>query len=208
MRATSHGASPADPAGFGHELEQLFSRDHYRVAGSIAERGENRLELEPFLAELDGMDSCGVFLASELGNGGYVASLETEAVYVPETREFVLTSPHPRAYKLMPSTGSAVPTLAVVMARLTSLGKDRGVFPFVVRLRDRDGGLCRGIRITPLAEQPGCTPESAVTRFEGARIPKAHLLAGADSVLHDDGSFETTVPSPQRRFLNAMGCGR
>jgi acyl-CoA oxidase len=178
---------------------------HYCLAaGSIVEHGQDRPELEPFLAELEGMEACGVFLATELGYGNNVASLETEAVYAPDTREFVLSSPGPRAYKFMPNTGCAVPKLAVVMARLVSLGKDRGVFPFIVRIRGRDGALCEGVRVTPLTEKPGYALDNAVTRFDGVRIPKAQLLAGNDSVLHDDGRFETKVPSRHRRFLRAM----
>jgi acyl-CoA oxidase len=146
-------------------------------------------------AEVEGTEPCGVFFAAELGNGDDPSALETEAVYDPVTRQFVLTSPHPRAYKLIPSTCGAVPKLAVVMARLISLGKDRGVFPFIVRFRDRDGRLCRGIRVTPLTEVPGDSPDGAVARFEGVRISKEQLLVGSDSVLHDDGRFETTAQS-------------
>jgi acyl-CoA oxidase len=165
---------------------------HYCLAaGLIVSRGQNRAELEPFLAELERMNACGVFLARELGYGDDTASLETEAVYQPGTREFVLTSPHPRAYKWMPNLGSAAPKLAVVMARLTSLGQDRGVFPFIVRICDRDGAPYKGIRIVPLAEQPAHVRGDSVMRLEGVRIPKAHLLAGSDSVLHEDGSFVT-----------------
>jgi acyl-CoA oxidase len=146
-------------------------------------------------AEVEGTEACGVFFATELGNGDDLAALETEAVYDARTRQFVLTSPHPRAYKLIPSTGGEVPKLAVVMARLISLGKDRGVFPFIVRIRDDDGGLCRGIRVTPLTVTPGDRRDGAVARFEGVRISKAQLLVGKDSVLHDDGRFETTARS-------------
>jgi acyl-CoA oxidase len=167
---------PADGA-----TSTVLSIHYCLAAGSIVAHGENRPELEPFLAELERMDSCGVFLARELGNGDDVASLETEAVYEPETREFVLTSPHPRAYKWMPNLGSAVPKLAVVMARLISLGKDRGVFPFVVRICDRDGAPCKGIRTVALTDRPAHGLDDVVTRFEGVRIPKAQLLAGSAS---------------------------
>jgi acyl-CoA oxidase len=170
---------------------KVLSIHYCLAAGWIVARGENRPELDPFLAELEQMDACGVFLARELGYGDDIASLETEAVYRPESREFVLTSPHPRAYKLIPNLGSALPKLAVVMARLTSLGKDRGLFPFIVRVRGRDGAPCKGIRIVPLTERPAHGVTEAVTRFEGVRIPKAQLLAGSDSALRDDGSFET-----------------
>jgi acyl-CoA oxidase len=178
---------------------------HYCLAiGSIAVHGEDRPELEPFLAELERMDTCGVFLATELGYGNNVASLETEAVYHPEAREFILSSRTARSYKFMPNTAHALPRLAVVMARLVSQGRHHGVFPFLVRIRDENGTPCRGVRITALSEKPGYALDNGVTRFDGVRIPKAHLLAGPDSVLHDDGSFESRIPSRHRRFLLAM----
>ena len=167
---------------------------HYCLAlGSIMIHGEGRSELSAFVEELEHMDSVGVFLATEIGSGTHVASLETEAVYEPETRELVLSSPTPRSHKFMPNTGHAVPKLAVVMAKLVSHGKDRGIFPFLVRIRDAKGVPCAGVRVS-----------NAVTRFEQVRIPKAQLLVGPDSTLHDDGRFETRFPSRHGRFLTAM----
>jgi acyl-CoA oxidase len=178
---------------------------HYCLAlGSIMIHGEDRPELSEFVEELEHMDSVGVFLATEIGYGNNVASLETAAVYDPETREFVVSSPTPRSYKFMPNTGHAVPKLAVVMARLFSHGKDRGIFPFVVRIRDAKGVVCPGVQVSPLGEKPGNALDNAVTLFEQVRIPKAHLLTGPDSTLHDDGRFETRIPNRHRRFLMAM----
>lgn len=182
----------------------VLSINYCLALGSIVVHGEGRKELEPFLAELERMDSCGVFLATELGYGNNVASLETEAVYNPESREFVLSSRTARSYKFMPNTAHAVPRLAVVMARLISRGQNHGVFPFLVRIRDESGRPCRGVRIAALSEKPGYALDNGVTRFEGVRIPKAHLLAGPENVLHDDGRFESRIPSRHRRFLLAL----
>jgi acyl-CoA oxidase len=178
---------------------------HYCLAlGSIMIHGEDRSELSKFVEELEHLDSVGVFLATEIGYGNNVASLETAAVYDPETREFVVSSPTPRSYKFMPNTGHAVPKLAVVMARLVSHGKDHGIFPFLVRIRDAEGVVCPGVQVSPLGEKPGYALDNAVTLFEQVRIPKAHLLTGPDSTLHDDGRFETRTPNRHRRFLTAM----
>jgi acyl-CoA oxidase len=178
---------------------------HYCLAlGSLLVHGRDRPELNDFVAELERMDSVGVFLATELGHGNDVAALETEAVYHPERREFRLTSPTPTSCKFMPNTGLAVPRLAVVMARLISLGEDHGVFPFLVRIRGRDGAPCPGIRIASLAEKPGYALDNAMTAFDDVHVPKAHLLEGEGSVLHDDGRFESRIPSHRQRFLAAM----
>lgn len=178
---------------------------HYCLAlGSIVALGDGREELGPLVAELERVDAFGVFLATEIGFGNNVAALETEATYDAESREFVLRSPTPRSAKFMPNTACAVPKLAVVMARLVSRGTDHGVFPFLVRIRGSDGAPRPGVLVTPLTEKPGYALDNAVTRFDGVRVPKAHLLAGTDSVLHDDGRFESRTASRHRRFLRAM----
>jgi acyl-CoA oxidase len=178
---------------------------HYCLAlGSLVVHGRGRPELRAFIAELERMDSVGVFLATELGYGNSAASLETTAVYDAVRREFTLSSPTRESFKFMPNTGFAVPKLAVVMARLIAQGEDRGVFPFVVRIRGGDGKPCPGVRITPLSEKPGYALDNAVTQFQGVRIPKSHLLEGEDSTLHDDGRFESRLPSHRQRFLTAM----
>ena len=178
---------------------------HYCLAlGSLVVHGEERAELEPFIAELERMESVGVFLATELGHGNNVGGLETRAVYDAERREFVLSSPTPESSKFMPNTGHPVPKLAVVMARLIVGNSDHGVFPFVVRLRGRDGAACPGVSIARLTEKPGYALDNAVTRFDAVRVPKDHLLTGHDSVLHDDGRFESRFPSHRQRFLVAM----
>jgi acyl-CoA oxidase len=178
---------------------------HYCLAlGSLVTHGEGRPELDVFVKELERFDSTGVFLATELGYGNSVASLETEAVYDAERREFTLHSPSPQSVKFMPNTAFPVPKLAVVMARLISRHEDHGVFPFVVRVRADDGQPCDGVHIAPLTEKPGSVLDNAITRFEHVRLPKSHLLTGSGSVLHDDGRFESRIPSQRKRFLASM----
>jgi acyl-CoA oxidase len=178
---------------------------HYCLAlGSLAVHGEGRPELEPFVRELERFDATGVFLATELGYGNSVASLETRAVYDAERREFTLHSPSPQSLKFMPNTAFPVSKLAVVMARLISGAEDHGVFPFLVRVRASDGKACSGVHIAPLTEKPGSVLDNAITRFDHVRLPKSHLLAGSGSVLHDDGRFESCIPSHRKRFLASM----
>lgn len=178
---------------------------HYCLAmGSIIMHGQGRRELQPLLEELERLDTIGVFLATELGYGNNVASLETRATYDRSAKHFVLCSPSARSMKFMPNTAHPVPKLGVVMARLFSQEKDCGVFPFVVRIRDDAGQPCPGVHILPLPEKPGYPLDNAMTRFDRVLIPKAHLLTGPDSTLDEDGTFASRVPNRHRRFLNAM----
>jgi acyl-CoA oxidase len=104
----------------------------------------------------------------------------------------------------MPNTaGAGVPKLAVVMARLFSLGQDRGVYPFIVRIRDRFS-LCPGVEVTAMGEKAGYSLDNGMTAFHGVRIPKRNLLEGAHSKLDDDGSFQCSVQSRRARFLDSI----
>lgn len=178
---------------------------HYSLClGSILHHGQGRRDLDDYVEELEGGASVGVFLATELGYGNNVSSLETEAVYDPTQREFEIHTPSPRAKKYMPNTALPVPKLAIVMARLRVAEKDHGVFPFIVRLRDQTGAPCLGVHITPLGDKPAYALDNAITRFDRVRIPRRNLLLGDTSTLSDDGVFETRIASRSKRFMAAM----
>ncbi|MFL5910965.1 MAG: acyl-CoA dehydrogenase [Gaiellaceae bacterium] len=179
---------------------------HYNLCvGTMVDRGGGRPELDGYLSELDDMTSVGTFLATELGYGNNVAALETEAVYDRQTDEFVVHTPHPGARKFMPNTGHpGVPKIAVVMARLIVDGRNHGVFPFVVRIRDADGPL-PGITVVPLPEKPGWSLDNSVTSFDRVRIPRANLLTGPGTDFSSDGTLTSTVALRRSRFLRSMG---
>jgi acyl-CoA oxidase len=178
----------------------MLSIHYCQALGTLVALGEGRPELAALLAELERMDSVGVFLATELGCGSDLPALETEAVYDAHRREFILSSPSREASKFMSNTALAVPKLGIVMARLISQNEDHGIFPFVVRLRGADGRPCLGVSIAPLSEKPGYALDNALTAFDRLRVPKAQLLLGIGSVLHDDGYFESHLPNHRRRF--------
>ncbi|WP_133742387.1 acyl-CoA dehydrogenase family protein [Actinorugispora endophytica] len=176
---------------------------HYNLCiGTIAALGGGRPEIDALLGELERMDSIGVFLATELGYGNNVAAMRTKAVYDREADEFVITTPGPEARKFMPNTGlSGVAKLGVVLARLEVEGRDEGVFPFVVRIRDGDG-TCPGVRVQPLGDKPGLALDNAITTFDGVRVPRAHLLDGGEDVVAGGGAGSASTR--RLRFARAM----
>lgn len=178
---------------------------HFNLCiGSILQMGEGRSDLLPVLAELERMDSIGVFLATELAHGNNVQALETEALYDRNSDEFVLHTPNARAQKYMPNTGApGVAKIAVVMARLKVDGDDCGVFPFIVRIRSAEG-LCPGVHVTSLGDKPDYALDNAVTSFDRVRVPRGHWLSGADSKIDESGTFSSTVRSRRARFLRSM----
>jgi acyl-CoA oxidase len=161
-------------------------------------------EIQAYLDELDSLESIGTFLATELGYGNNVVSLETRADYDAERRELRVSTPSRLAAKFMPNTAMpGVPKIGLIMARLFVDGTEHGVFPVLMRLSTAEGP-CPGVSITPLGEKPGYALDNAITSFYGVRVPKACLLLGSESRLSDDGKFESNIKSRRERFLSSM----
>lgn len=80
------------------------------------------------------MFSC--YAQTELGHGSNVRGLETTATWHPETKEFVIHSPHLSASKWWIGTLGRTANYCVAMAQLIVNGKSLGPHPFMVPIRD------------------------------------------------------------------------
>ncbi|MFD8866662.1 acyl-CoA dehydrogenase [Streptomyces sp. NPDC059590] len=177
---------------------------HYNLAfGTVVEHGA-RDDLKDLFDELDRLDSFSPYMATELGYGNNVAALRTEAVYDAASETFVLNTPDALAQKYMSYSGfQDIPKLAVVMARLKADGKDHGVFPFLVRISDRDG-LCAGVHAAPCPEKPVQGLDNGLTWFDHVRVPRRNLLHGDMGGFDENGTFRPASGNQRRRFLRAM----
>ncbi|NJQ01283.1 acyl-CoA dehydrogenase family protein [Streptomyces zingiberis] len=177
---------------------------HYNLAfGTVVEHGD-RDDLKDLADELDRLDSFSPYMATELGYGNNVAALRTEAVHDPATGTFVLNTPDALAQKYMSYSGFPdIPKLAVVMARLKADGRDHGVFPFLVRISDRNG-LCEGVHAAPCPEKPVQGLDNGLTWFDHVRVPDRQLLHGDLGRFGEDGVFRPASGNARKRFLRAM----
>lgn len=177
---------------------------HYCLSvNAIREFGGDRDDLARHFGEVDSMASIGTLVVTELGHGNSHAAIRTEARYDPATREFVLHTPDPGARKFM--SNNALPGVAkigVVYARLLVGGIDRGVFGFVVPLRD-ETGTPPGVRIQPLPETPFLELDYAMIEFDHVRLPKHHLLHDS-AKLDDDGTFHDPLDGPAARLQRSL----
>ncbi|MFI6348567.1 acyl-CoA dehydrogenase [Streptomyces sp. NPDC050560] len=146
----------------------------------------------------------GAVLITELGFGNNAARLETTATYHHDSDSIVLHTPSPRAQKFMPNTGPAGGAKSgLVAARLLVGGEDRGVFLFLVPLRD-ERGPAPGVRIRPLSESPGSAVDHAMTSFDQVTLPRTALLGGGHGDITAEGGFHSTVDSRGGRFLASI----
>ncbi|MCP3805267.1 hypothetical protein NLX83_38980 [Allokutzneria sp. A3M-2-11 16] len=177
---------------------------HYCGAlAAIRELGAGRDDLDEYITALEKMTATGALLITELGYGNSHVSMRTRATYDHERRDFVLHSPDEAARKFMPNVGlPGVPKLATVAAQLNIRGEDRGVFLFVVRLRDTDGPL-PGVSITQLPEATQVPMDYAVISFDQVRIPLSSLLHDSASIT-EEGGFHDPVEDQKLRLVRSL----
>jgi acyl-CoA oxidase len=178
---------------------------HYNLClGTLFDHGLERDDLPDYFEELDNLTSFGSYMATELGFGNNVAAMRTEAVYDACNKTFVLNTPDPLAQKFMSYSGfSDFPKIAVVMAKLKIDEKDCGVFPFIVRVSDKNG-LLPGIRAACCPDKPVQGLDNGVTWFDHVTLPRRSLLLGDIGKFTDGGKFEPAIGNARKRFLRAM----
>lgn len=171
------------------DLLPLISGHYNLTTGSLLTLGKGREDLEPYLRDLDTIAGVGVLLINEFDCGSNVAFLETTATYEHADRSFVLRTPYPGATKFMPNVAAPVPRITIVVARLIVDDIDRGIFPFVVRLRGPNGKIAPGVTVTPLPDKPLLPMDNAMISFDHARLPFESWLSADVANIDIDGTF-------------------
>jgi acyl-CoA oxidase len=171
--------------------------------GTIDEFGAGRDDIADWIGELDSMKTFGSLLVTEAGLGNSHVGIRTEAVHDPLTGEFVLHTPDAGASKFMPNVGlDGVRKLGVVYARLITSDGDRGVFGFILPIRDENGPRT-GIHVTALPEVPFLPLDYAAVAFDRVRIPARSLLHDS-ARLEPDGRFHDPLGGPEERLLRSL----
>lgn len=175
-------AAVADPALFHIMLL------HYTLVLAPIQRfgGQNTALIRD---RLEAMRSFGVVAMTEAGRSNSHVAPCTIARFEPATRSFILTTPDAAAVKFPTTAGHPrIPKTAVVYARLVAGDAERGVFTFVVPLRDETGAVAEGVVIAPAPDGQRLAVDHAAVRFRGLRVPfEAWLASGAQ--IAADGSF-------------------
>lgn len=155
--------------------------------------------------ELKGLVGC--FAMTELGHGSNVAGLETIATYDKERDEFVLHSPTLTSTKWWIGGAAESATHSTVFANLIVNGKNYGVKPFVVQLRDPETfDLLPGINIGDCGMKMGRNEiDNGWIKFTYVRVPRTNMLMKYTQVKRD-GSV--TEPPMSQLAYGALLFGR
>jgi len=172
--------------------------------GSINQLGTLRHH-QQHLRDVGMLDLPGCYAMSEAAHGSNVRDLETVARFDKSTGEFVIHTPSGRARKEYIGNAGAHGRMATVFAQLEIGDARYGVHAFLVPMRDREGNLCRGVRIRDCGEKVGLNGvDNASIWFDHVRIPRENLL-NRFAYVSADGVYATMIPSDSQRFFAMLG---
>merc|ERR1719245_1647889 len=168
--------------------------------GTVLKLGTERHHKE-LLEGIDNLNDVGCFGLTELGYGNNAVEMETTATYDPDTKEFIVHTPHPLAQKYWITNGAVHAKHVVVMAQMFVEGKNEGIHAVLVRMRDDDMNTMPGVTIEDMGYKMGLNGvDNAKLSFNNVRIPRENLLNKYSDVT-EDGKFVSKIGSGRARFL-------
>lgn len=132
-----------------------------------------------YLPQIDALRVMGCYAQTELGHGSNVAGLETTATYDEKTQQFSIHSPTIKAAKFWPGGLGCHANHAVVYARAITLGKDYGVQPFLVQIRDMETHEpLPGIEVGDIGTKLGGNGiDNGYLFFDNFKVPRSAMLS-------------------------------
>jgi len=168
--------------------------------GTVLKLGTERHH-KVLLEGIDNLNDVGCFGLTELGYGNNAVEMETTATYDPDTKEFIVHTPHPLAQKYWITNGAVHAKHVVVMAQLLVGGKNEGIHAVLVRMRDDNMKTMPGVTIEDMGYKMGLNGvDNAKLSFDNVRIPRENLLNKFSDV-EEDGTFTSKIGSGRARFL-------
>ena len=154
----------------------------------------------------------GCFALTELTHGSNVNGIRTRADYDHNTREFVINTPTNADMKIWIGASAHLANISLVFAQLYIGGKNYGVHPFIVPIRNKkDHTLLPGVTIGDCGLKVGLNSlDNGFMIFQDVRIPYDNLLDKFSSI-DLEGKFQSPLKSNNKRFaflMGALGGGR
>ncbi|KAK2736814.1 hypothetical protein FQN55_001403 [Onygenales sp. PD_40] len=130
---------------------------------------------------------CGCYCQTELAHGTFVRGIETTATLDIDKDEFVVDSPTLTSAKFWPGAMASSCTHGILMARLIIKGKDHGVHPFIIPLRNVDNFKpAPGVEFGDIGMKMGYNgTTNGYAIFSGLHVPRTNLLMGHAKVTRD-----------------------
>ncbi len=177
---------------------------HGLFGGAITNLG-TQWHHETFLADAIAVRLPGCFAMTELDHGSDVQSLETTITWLPETGEFEVHTPHPRAAKAYIGNAARDGRMAVVFGQLNVDGEEHGVHAILVPIRDEQGNDLPGVTTGDHGHKGGLLGvDNGTISFHQVRVPREMLLDKFGGV-DDHGTYHSPIAKKSARFFTMVG---
>ncbi|CAM9486736.1 unnamed protein product, partial [Chrysoparadoxa australica] len=166
-------------------LDEVLPTDVHRAMVLPALRYQTSPEQrERWLKQAEEFRILGAYVQTELGHGSNVRALETTATFDIKSGCFMLHSPTLTSTKWWPGGLGKTATHCILMARLITKGKDHGVQPFFIQIRDlATHEPLPGITIGDIGPKLGFqSTDNGFMRFNSVGVPRDSLLNGVATV--------------------------
>ena len=140
----------------------------------------------------------GTYAQTEIAHGSFVRGLQTTATFDPASDTFDIHTPSLDAIKWWPGNLGKTSNVIVLMARLVSLGRDYGIHPFMVQIRDLDTHQpLPGVTVGDLGPKFAYEMnDNGYLQLTHVRVPRDNLCMRFAS-LGRDGRYQ---PSPHAKL--------
>ncbi|EGC29318.1 hypothetical protein DICPUDRAFT_58874 [Dictyostelium purpureum] len=178
---------------------------HFSLFGaSILFLGSNE-QREKYIKKIETLEVVGCFSLTELGHGSNVQQIETIAEYDHNTQEFIINSPTITSQKYFIGGAAKNASHTIIMAQLKVAGKMEGVHAFVARIRNEDGSVVKGIRISDCGVKMGLNGvDNGRLMFDCLRLPRENLLSRFGGV-NKAGIYSSPINPANKRFAQTIG---
>ncbi|EGR32602.1 hypothetical protein IMG5_076320 [Ichthyophthirius multifiliis] len=169
---------------FGGTLFTLGTQRHLKIAEGV-----------------DTLDTIGCFALTELGYGNNAVQMETTSTWDAQNKQFIINSPSQLSQKYWITNGALHCNYAIVFAQLIFNEQNEGVHTFLVKIRNEDGSVCKGVEIEDMGAKFGLNGvDNGRLRFTQVRINQDAIL-NKYSDIDKDGRFSSSIKKKRDRFL-------
>lgn len=193
-----------------HSLDIKMSV-HYGLFGATIKLMGDDEQAARWMPLLERCEMLGCFALTELGHGSNARAVETVAKYQPSSRTFIIHTPTDSAQKYWIGGAFQTARWTVCFAQLTVGSVCHGVHPFLVRIRNDDGSVAKGITLADCGHKCGLNGvDNGRIWFDNVSVPLGHMLRRYSQV-SPDGVYTSKFSSPDERFgasLASLSGGR
>ena len=140
----------------------------------------------------------GTYAQTEIAHGSFVRGLQTTATFDPQTDTFDIHTPSLSAIKWWPGNLGKTTNVIILMARLISQGRDYGIHPFIVPIRNLDTHMpLPGVTVGDLG------PKYAYEMNDNGYLKLSHVTIPRDNLCMRFASLDSKGvyrPSPHAKL--------